>query len=49
LLGLIFHPEVGGSTFVGSVGEILPRLHGVISQKAIIFIVTAVITARAVS
>jgi hypothetical protein len=41
LLGLLFDPEHGNSTFLHKNGELLTRLHAVTSQEIVLSIVTA--------
>jgi hypothetical protein len=44
-LGLFFHPEDGGDMFLRNVGY-FNGIHGVISQKIVLFITTAVRTSN---
>jgi NhaP-type Na+/H+ or K+/H+ antiporter len=49
LLGLFFDPEFGGDIFLQKLLLTLSGLHGVISQKTVLFITTAVRTSNPVS
>jgi hypothetical protein len=42
MLGLFFDPEDVGDMFLRNVRLVVNRLHGVISQKRVLFITTAV-------